>query len=1379
MTINLSTGLFRSNLDHHWFNTVVPEQLRPPLVLVEIEFLTLQLSVQCFVLFIIPLSYLFLPFTASAHSLAFCGVFCPIYHPFVLFIPAIYGFCSLVSFLWSVLSYLSSLCPIYSCHLRLLLTRQLSVECFVLFIIPLSYLFLPFTASAYSLAFCGVFCPIYHHCVLFIPAIYGFCSLFSFLWSVLSYLSSLCPIYSCHLRLLLTRQLSVECFVLFIIPLSYLFLPFTASAHSLAFCGVFCPIYHPFVLFIPAIYGFCSLVSFLWSVLSYLSTLCPIYSCHLRLLLTLQLSVECFVLFIIPLSYLFLPFTASAHSLAFCGVLCPIYHPFVLFIPAIYGFCSLVSFLWSVLSYLSSLCPIYSCHLRLLLTLQLSVQCFVLFIIPLSYLFLPFTASAHSLAFCGVFCPIYHPFVLFIPAIYGFCSLVSFLWSVLSYLSSLCPIYSCHLRLLLTLQLSVECFVLFINPLSYLFLPFTASAYSLAFCGVFCPIYHPFVLFIPAIYGFCLLFSFLWCALSYLSSLCPIYSSHLRLLLTLQLFVVCFVLFIIPLSYLFLPFTASAHSLAFYVVVCPFYSCHLRLLLTLQLSVECFVLFIIPLSYLFLPFTSSAHSLAFYVVFCPIYSCHLRLLLTRQLSVECFVLFIIPLSYLFLPFTASAYSLAFCGVFCPIYHPFVLFIPAIYGFCSLVSFLWSVLSYLSSLCPIYSCHLRILLTLQLSMQCFVLFIPAIYGFCLLFSFLWCVLSYLSSLCPIYSSHLRILLTLQLSMQCFVLFIPAIYGFCLLVSFLWSVLSYLSSLCPIYSCHLRLLLTLQLFVVCFVLFIIPLSYLFLPFTASAYSLAFCGVFCPIYHPFVLFIPPIYGFCSLFSFLCSVLSYLSSLCPIYSCHLRLLLTLQLSVECFVLFIIPLSYLFLPFTASAYSLAFCGVLCPIYHPFVLFISAIYGFCLLVSFLWSVLSYLSSLCPIYSCHLRLLLTLQLSVECLSYLSSLCPIYSCHLRLLLTLQLSVECFVLFIPAMSSAHSLAFCGVLCPIYHPFVLFIPAIYGFCSLSSFLCSVLSYLSTLCPIYSCHFFCSLFSFLCSVLSYLSTLCPIYSCHLRLLLTRQLSVECFVLFIIPLSYFFLPFTASAYSLAFCGVLCPIYHPFVLFISAIYGFCLLVSFLWSVLSYLSSLCPIYSCHLRLLLTLQLSVECFVLFIIPLSYLFLPFTASAYSLAFCGVICPIYHPFVLFIPAMSSAYSLAFCGVLCPIYHPFVLFIPAIYGFCSLSSFLWSVLSYLSTLCPIYSCHFFCSLFSFLWSVLSYLSTLCPIYSCHLRLLLTRQLSVECFVLFIIPLSYFFPPFFCLLFGIFKHFLLHIYKQYKLFVNIFVLLSLRAICSVSPQVGKW
>jgi hypothetical protein len=29
------------NLDHHWFNTVVPEQLGPPLVLVEIEFLTL------------------------------------------------------------------------------------------------------------------------------------------------------------------------------------------------------------------------------------------------------------------------------------------------------------------------------------------------------------------------------------------------------------------------------------------------------------------------------------------------------------------------------------------------------------------------------------------------------------------------------------------------------------------------------------------------------------------------------------------------------------------------------------------------------------------------------------------------------------------------------------------------------------------------------------------------------------------------------------------------------------------------------------------------------------------------------------------------------------------------------------------------------------------------------------------------------------------------------------------------------------------------------------------------------------------------------------------------------------------------------------------
>ena len=237
MTINLSTGLFRSNLDHHWFNTVVPEQLRPPLVLVEIEFLTLQLSVQCFVLFIIALSYLFLPFTASAYSLAFCGVFCPIYHPFVLFVPPIYGFCSLFSFLCSVLSYLSSLCPIYSCHLRLLLTRQLSVECFVLFIIPLSYLFLPFTASAYSLAFCGVLCPIYQPFVLFIPAI--------------------------------------------------------SSAHSLAFCGVSCPIYQPFVLFIPAIYGFCSLVSFLWSALSYLSSLCPIFSRHFSAYSLVSSSISC------------------------------------------------------------------------------------------------------------------------------------------------------------------------------------------------------------------------------------------------------------------------------------------------------------------------------------------------------------------------------------------------------------------------------------------------------------------------------------------------------------------------------------------------------------------------------------------------------------------------------------------------------------------------------------------------------------------------------------------------------------------------------------------------------------------------------------------------------------------------------------------------------------------------------------------------------------------------------------------------------------------------------------------------------------------------------------------------------------------------------
>jgi hypothetical protein len=37
------------------------------------------------------------------------------------------------------------------------------------------------------------------------------------------------------------------------------------------------------------------------------------------------------------------------------------------------------------------------------------------------------------------------------------------------------------------------------------------------------------------------------------------------------------------------------------------------------------------------------------------------------------------------------------------------------------------------------------------------------------------------------------------------------------------------------------------------------------------------------------------------------------------------------------------------------------------------------------------------------------------------------------------------------------------------------------------------------------------------------------------------------------------------------------------------------------------------------------------------------------------QPFVLFIPAISSAHSLAFCGVLCPVYHPFVLFFPAIF----------------------------------------------------------------------------------------------------------------------------
>jgi hypothetical protein len=133
-----------------------------------------------------------------------------------------------------------------------------------------------------------------------------------------------------------------------------------------------------------------------------------------------------------------------------------------------------------------------------------------------------------------------------------------------------------------------------------------------------------------------------------------------------------------------------------------------------------------------------------------------------------------------------------------------------------------------------------------------------------------------------------------------------------------------------------------------------------------------------------------------------------------------------------------------------------------------------------------------------------------------LCPIY--------------HPFVLFIPAMSSAHSLAFCGVLCPIYHPFVLFIPAIYGFCSrilITSFVVS---------SNFSHHF-------------------PTYGETEQIALkdskTKMLTNNLYCL-----SYLFLPFTASAHSLAFCGVLCPIYHPFVLFIPAIYAFCLLVSFL-------------------------------------------------------------------------------------------------------------------------------------------------------------------------------------------------------------------------------
>ena len=368
-----------------------------------ISFFRIQILITPFVLFL-PLYYVLLPFTNYNYS--FCDIL-PLYYVLLLFIYPVYSFCVIFAIAASPSSgyrfWLLLLCYLYHCIMSFF-CLQILITLFELFL-PLQHLLLPVTDSDYSfcVSFAIVLCP----------------SSVSTFWLLL-----LC--YFCHCIMSFFRfHILITPFVL-VLPLYYVFLPFTHSDYS--FCVIFAIVLCP------------SSVYKLWLLL-----LC--YFCHcIMSFFRLQIMITPFVLFL-PLYYVLLPFTHSDYPFCviFAIVLCP----------------SSVYKLWLLL-----LC--YFCHcIMSFFRLHILITPFDLFLL-LQHLLLPDTDSDYS--FCVIFAIVLCP-----SSVYRF-------W--LLFLS-----YFCHCSIsFFRLQILITPFVL-VLPLYYVLLPFPHSDYSFCviFAIVLCP----------------------------------------------------------------------------------------------------------------------------------------------------------------------------------------------------------------------------------------------------------------------------------------------------------------------------------------------------------------------------------------------------------------------------------------------------------------------------------------------------------------------------------------------------------------------------------------------------------------------------------------------------------------------------------------------------------------------------------------------------------------------------------------------------------------------------------------------------------------------------------------------------------------------------
>ena len=918
---------------------------------------TLLLSILGIVLYVIP------PITTSCYPFIIYFGHCIVCHSsnYDFLLPFYYLFWALycMSFL----------------HLRLLVTLLLSILGIVLYVIP------PITTSCYP------FIIYFGHCIVCHSSNYDFLLPFYYLFWALYCMSFL------HLRLLVTLLLSILGIVLYVIP------PITTSCYPFIIYFGHCIVCHSsnYDFLLPFYYLFWALycMSFL----------------QLRLLATLLLSILGIVLYVIP------PFTTSCYPFIIYFGHCIVCHS------SNYDFLLPFYYLFWALYCMSFL------HLRLLVTLLLSILGIVLYVIP------PFTASCYPFIIYFGHCIVCHSsnYDFLLPFYYLFWALycMSFL----------------QLRLLATLLLSILGIVLYVIP------PFTTSCYPFIIYFGHCIVCH------SSNYDFLLPFYYLFWALYCMSFL------HLRLLATLLLSILGIVLYVIP------PITASCYPFIIYFghcIVChssnydfllPFYYLfwalycmsflQLRLLVTLLLSILGIVLYVIP------PFTTSCYPfiiyfghcivchfsnydflLPFYYLFWALYCMsflQLRLLATLLLSILGIVLYVIP------PFTASCYPFIIYFGHCIVCHS------SIYDFLLLFYYLFWALYCMSFL------QLRLLVTLLLSILGIVLYvIPPITASCYPFI--------------IYFGH------------CIVCH-SSIYDFLLPFYYLFWALYCMSFL------QLRFLATLLLSILGIVLYVIP------PFTASCYPFIIYFGHCIVCHS------SNYGFLLPFYYLFWALYCMSFL------HLRLLVTLLLSILGIVLYVIP------PFTTSCYPFIIYFGHCIVCH------SSIYGFLL----------------PFYY--------LFWALYCMSFL---------QLRFLATLLLSILGIVLYVipPITASCY-------------PFIIY----FGHC----IVCHSSNY-GFLLPFYYLFWALYCMSFL----------------HLRLLVTLLLSILGIVLYVIP------PFTTSCYPFIIYFGHCIVCH------SSIYDFLLPFYYLFWALYCMSFL------HLRLLATLLLSILGIVLYVIP------PFTTSCY-----------------------------------------------------------------------------------------------------------------------------------------------------------------------------